>query len=391
MKKRFLALGLSLVLLTALLAVPASAAGLPFTDIPEDYYLYDEIQYVYENNLMEGTGNGLFSPDMLFTRAQFVTILGRMEGIDTKDYPGSSFSDVPATNWAAPYIQWASRNNIVNGTGGGKFSPAVIITEEQYATIVCRYMDATGRDFPGLSPWEPEIADAIDVAQWALPSVINMVRFGMVDLLYDWTYWPQYQLDRATIASYMTRLHVLLNHQVLPEVYDPAVYYDQDDEDIISNLQAAAAYEWNWFYANGYTSKTDTITAYNAIFGQDGKYERVVNPYVNSLKDLTELGYTHFVFDPVPQFNDVKKFIERNGMLYISEVDGLGGFFADRIHIDADKTSATTYTLDITVYADGGVFYQTTVPYIYDGQRWVFGELVPVDFVYVEDVEIAWG
>ena len=38
-----------------------------------------------------------------------VTVLGRMAGVKTSDYTGTSFSDVKAGSWYAPYVQWASK------------------------------------------------------------------------------------------------------------------------------------------------------------------------------------------------------------------------------------------------------------------------------------------
>lgn len=53
----------------------------PFTDVKEADWFYDSVQYVYENQMMSGTGDDVFTPDAATTRGMIVTILYRMEGL----------------------------------------------------------------------------------------------------------------------------------------------------------------------------------------------------------------------------------------------------------------------------------------------------------------------
>lgn len=67
MKKRFFILLLALVMVWPLLPTEAMATGAwPFSDVNESNV---PIRYVYEKGIMNGTGNGQFSPDQLTTRA----------------------------------------------------------------------------------------------------------------------------------------------------------------------------------------------------------------------------------------------------------------------------------------------------------------------------------
>ena len=66
-----------------------------------------------------------YDPNGTFTRAQMVTMLGRMaENILGIDFAGSPlgsemFSDIP--DWASVYVGWAAQAGITNGIGGGLF------------------------------------------------------------------------------------------------------------------------------------------------------------------------------------------------------------------------------------------------------------------------------
>ena len=73
---------------------------LPFADVPEGYWAYDAIQYVYGEGLMAGTSGSTFSPECTTTRGQIVTILWRLSGNPVVNYL-MDFDDVdPAAYYA---------------------------------------------------------------------------------------------------------------------------------------------------------------------------------------------------------------------------------------------------------------------------------------------------
>ena len=393
--KKTISLFLALLMALSLMVISAGAEGYtPFTDIGGlDDYTQSNIEYLYVMEIMKGTSDTTFSPDALYTRAMFVTMLGRTEGIDPSDYPGTNFKDVSAGNWAAPYINWAAQKNIVNGVGNGKFNPGGIITEEQYCTIVCRYMESKGLDFPGAPVWTPEIADMDEVSTWAKASVVNMVYYNLVGLTWDFQYLPKGELDRLTIAYYFMNLHKMLTTGEVPSwTGDPAENEYLEDEDIIAILRSGAAYIGNWFYFNSYCDSGDTITAPDPyVHNPDGNwtFERVANPYIHSIDAVKEQGYKYFVSDISQNFREEKQFIEKGYDLYLSKPDGLGGFMIDRAHIDADIEDAC-YKLTISYYCGSELEYTKDTSLHFDGTRWVIADPVDVCLMYA-DMDVAWG
>ncbi len=97
--------------------------------------LYTAVDYAVSEKLFNGTSATTFAPNEAMTRGMFVTVLGNKAKIDPKDYPTSSFSDVKAGVWYAPNVEWAAQNGIVNGAGGGKFSPDKSVTREQMGPL----------------------------------------------------------------------------------------------------------------------------------------------------------------------------------------------------------------------------------------------------------------
>ena len=213
MKKRLTALSLSCLLLLSLL--PLSAGAISFSDVPQSHSASAAVQYVCTNGLMNGMGDGTFQPEGNFTRAMFVTILGRMAGVKTASYPGKSFSDVsttdPGVSWAAPYIQWAAQKGIVNGVGEGKFAPYETITREQYCTILLRYLNAVGVTNGGMPSFAVELADDYAVSDYAVAGVQVMVGYGLIDLYPDGRFIPQHWMTRGEIAQSFALVHQFLH------------------------------------------------------------------------------------------------------------------------------------------------------------------------------------
>ena len=110
----------------------------PFADVSGSDWFYNDVRYVYEKGIMDGTGADRFSPNAPLTRAMIVTILYRMAG--SPSVSGSSdFTDVAAGKWFAKAVAWAAANGIVNGYGSGLFGPNDPVTREQLAAILYRY------------------------------------------------------------------------------------------------------------------------------------------------------------------------------------------------------------------------------------------------------------
>lgn len=111
---------------------------LPFTDVRESDWFYDDVVFAYENGLFSGTTATTFSPYASMTRAMLVTVLYRLEG-EPSVTGRSGFSDVTFGSYYENAVTWAADNGIVNGTSATTFSPSEHVTREQMAAILCRY------------------------------------------------------------------------------------------------------------------------------------------------------------------------------------------------------------------------------------------------------------
>ena len=118
--------------------IGTSGKQLPFKDVGKGDWFYEEVKYVYEKSIMNGTGKDTFSPNSTLTRAMIVTILYRMEAEPDVRYSGK-FSDVADGRWYSAAVEWAAMHGIVNGYTSGRFEPDDAVTREQLAAILYRY------------------------------------------------------------------------------------------------------------------------------------------------------------------------------------------------------------------------------------------------------------
>ncbi len=125
--RKIISLSLALVMLLSSLTMFASAEEeLPFTDVKTTDWAYEGIKYATENGLMNGTGGGKFSPLGKLTRGMVITVLYRLEGSPAVDFDEKDFLDVPAGQYYSNAASWAVKNEVVTGTSTDMWgTPAV--------------------------------------------------------------------------------------------------------------------------------------------------------------------------------------------------------------------------------------------------------------------------
>ena len=168
-------------------AEPAKADASKFRDVATSDWYFDAVQYVLEKGLMNGTSDWTFAPNDATTRGMIVTILARVEGVNTNGNP-----------WYAAGQKWAMDNGISDGTN----MPGVI-TREQLATILYRYAKQKGYDvsksaaLTGFSDADKVSGYAFDAMQWAVAEELLKGSNGKLD--------PQGSATRAQVATILMR------------------------------------------------------------------------------------------------------------------------------------------------------------------------------------------
>jgi len=174
----------ALMITTALAAGMTVSAGLSFNDT-DGHWATEAIEYVVENGLMNGVGNGeSFAPNMSLTRGMVVTVLYRDNGSPKQNFKGT-FLDVADGAYYTAAAEWAFENEIVNGTGTDEwgvpyFSPDRDITRQELATMFKRYADFKHVDTAKGAADISSFPDAASVADWASDAVKWAVGVGLI-------------------------------------------------------------------------------------------------------------------------------------------------------------------------------------------------------------------
>ncbi len=158
-------------------------------------WYHEAVDYVLQNGLMGGYGNGTFGPDDPLSRAQFAQILFNKEDRPVVNYL-LQYGDVAEGAWYTEAIRWAASRGIIGGYGNGMFGPNDSITREQLAVMLWRYAGspaATGKELHFTDADRASVY-ALEALRWA---VENGVMSGKGGGILD----PQGLATRAQVAQ----------------------------------------------------------------------------------------------------------------------------------------------------------------------------------------------
>lgn len=162
--------------------------GASFTDVPSGSWYADAVNYVSDKGLMNGTSKNGFSPNATTTRGMIVTILARVEGINTNGTP-----------WYAAGQKWAMENGISDGT-----NMTGEVTREQLAAILYRYAKLKGYDTSKSNKLD-SFKDADKVSSWAVEAMQWANAEGLINGKGNSMLDPQGKATRAETAAILMR------------------------------------------------------------------------------------------------------------------------------------------------------------------------------------------
>ena len=271
--KRTSALVLAAVMLLTLHLTAYAASGTGYTDVPENTWYTEAVEYVSSHGLMTGTSDTTFSPDQPTSRAMLATILYRNAGRPSVS-TAAGFTDVADGTWYSDAVGWAVENEIISGYGNGLFGPDDPVTREQFAEILWRYEGrpaAVGEDF----------ADEGSISSFASAAVdwvsANRIMNGVGENRFD----PQGDATRAQTAQ------ILMNYLAPKE----------DDSEDDSGAEPAGKILVAYYSATGSTQTVaETIADY---LSADTFVITPVEPYTSA-----DLNWTDNSSRVVQEHND---------------------------------------------------------------------------------------
>ncbi len=363
------------------------------------HWALKEINYVSARNLFAGTAPEIFSPDEHITRGMFITVLGRMHGVDV---PHSStltvYSDVSPQEYYAPYVKWAYDNDIFIPSGKF-FNPDLPITRGEMALVISNYIKFCAYTFDRFE-YETPFED-LDRCNDKIKNAIQDIRsLSIINGTTPSTFSPNDTLTRAQGAAVMTRLIKSILGVNYTSQYDNThfsankirigAFANINAESLNENsLNAYKNAGFNTILISNEIAKSNKLNyalnycdkkGINAIIPQDLdrdflksslSYYSHPSFYASFLAD--EIGSLQFedINNRIEYYNSVmedKKPLVNLLPLYSSPVQLKYGTWSENPeYYPADYNLYRQYCVDFCENSDSPVFMTSIMPYTYDG------------------------
>lgn len=172
-----------------------------YRDVADSVWYAASVEEITARGLMNGTGNGCFSPNASASRAMIATILWRMAGEPDSGYE-ITFDDTVRDAWYTDAVCWAAESGIVTGYSDKLFGTNDPITREQLSTMLYRY--AKPEDWEAGEMLGSQFSDTEQISAYARESVAWCVENGILNGS-DGTLNPKAKATRAQTAAMLER------------------------------------------------------------------------------------------------------------------------------------------------------------------------------------------
>lgn len=179
---------------------------LPYTDVSRQDWYINYATMLYKMDIMTGMNETTFGGSEKVGRAQFATILWRMEDSPEAAYDAKRFPDVPDEKFFTKAVMWASSEDvgIITGYADGNFGTSDEITREQIAAMMYRYAKYCKIDVSATCDLS-SFPDGKDVSGFALDAMKWAVGSGLISGNGDGTLNPQGTAGRAECSAIISR------------------------------------------------------------------------------------------------------------------------------------------------------------------------------------------
>jgi spore germination protein YaaH len=180
--------------------------GLYYKDV-QNHWAKESIISMAEKGWMTGVSESTFASDYPLSRAEAAVILVRAFGL-TEIYGKSvSFKDI-SNHWAKKEILIAAQNDIVLGTGDGKYSPNQLLTRQEMAVMLDRILNSL-KD--ANYAWNPYKDVSKSKNSWSYNSIMKLTHYSIFTGNPNGTFSPREITTRAQMAVLMDRVSAYIN------------------------------------------------------------------------------------------------------------------------------------------------------------------------------------
>jgi len=174
-----------------------------FEDVSESDWFHESVDFVVESGWMNGTSETTFRPNETMNRAQFVTVLYRMEGEPAVTNTGV-FKDIGNNDYYTKAVYWALEKGITTGATSSTFEPYGLLNRGDLVTFMYRYAKYKGYDVSAAADLSG-FRDANKIQVYALDAWKWSVANGIVNGYSADTLAPLDLTNRSQAAAIFQR------------------------------------------------------------------------------------------------------------------------------------------------------------------------------------------
>ena len=221
-----------LMILALVLTLPVLAEGEQgtYTDVPENAWFAQAVEYCTAQGLMNGVSEDSFAPGGGTTRAMVVTVLYRLSGSPARAAE-ETFPDVAADSWYAEAVAWAAREGVTTGKADGRFAPEEAITRQDLAVFLWRSLGS-----PAALGGE-SFRDEAEIGAYALEAVRWARSAGIMNGMGDGSFAPRKGATRAELATVLMKLsqELLVSRLDVPDAMPCGLALDKDGSLLVTD------------------------------------------------------------------------------------------------------------------------------------------------------------
>ncbi len=189
----------SAVIDSELIATLDEAQNGTYSDLDEAEWAKAYINYLAENNIMNGDGNGLFRPNDSIKREELLKLIIEALKFEKAVQSDKAFEDVADGEWYFDYVNAGVYHGVVNGISDTEFGVGENVTRQDAAVMLYRALGVSGMTFE--KDASADFTDADKIADYATEAVSVLFNEKVISGYETGEFMPEGKLTRAEAAK----------------------------------------------------------------------------------------------------------------------------------------------------------------------------------------------
>ena len=196
MKRRFVAVLLSLCLILAF--IPVSAMAVEFDDA-QGHWAEAAIDRWSDAGVVSGVGNNDFDPEGEMNRAQAASVFSELLQL-TDEADISNFTDIPDNAWYAGHIAKCVDAGIMAGMSDTTMEPETTLSREMFFTMFAQAMGIEREETSDV-----KFNDSAEASSWAVGYINALANRGFISGMGDGSVEPLSDINRASVMALLNQ------------------------------------------------------------------------------------------------------------------------------------------------------------------------------------------